>query len=111
MFMFIYRVPGSGKTNTITQFVLDFIEKTTIQKPSIPDQTSKDHDIPIPPLPKILVTAYTHAAIENLCKRFKEKQIPFIRIGSPETDHHAHWDQVQVVMTTNLSLSHPFFQW
>jgi len=60
---------GSGKTTTTAFVIRTFLRRG--------DQ------------PTVLVTAYTHSAVDNVLRKLQEKGVDFIRIGSKHSVHPA----------------------
>lgn len=55
--------PGSGKTTSISELILQILK--------------------IKPYAKILLTASTHVAVDNVLERLKERNFPSVRLGMP----------------------------
>lgn len=61
----ILGMPGTGKTSTIAHIVSSLFEKGK----------------------KILLTSYTHSAIDNLLLKLKNLKVPFLRLGKEDRIH------------------------
>lgn len=100
-------MPGTGKTTTIAHIIRALVS----QKKSV------------------LLTSYTHTAVDNILLKLRNDQIPILRLGtvakvSPEVQEFAilagtpkssfeeietAWHQSPVVATTCLGINHPIF--
>ncbi|OAA62627.1 DNA replication helicase [Niveomyces insectorum RCEF 264] len=100
-------MPGTGKTTTIAHIIRALVRKGK----------------------SVLLTSYTHTAVDNILLKLKTSQVPILRLGAPAKIHpevqefavlasepkpsfeairHA-WHNSPVVATTCLSISHPIF--
>jgi DNA replication ATP-dependent helicase Dna2 len=100
-------MPGTGKTTTISHI----IRALTSQGKSV------------------LLTSYTHTAVDNILLKLKNDEIPILRLGAVAKVHHevqqfaimaglpmtsfeqikAAWHDTPVVATTCLGINHPLF--
>lgn len=100
-------MPGTGKTTTIAHIIRALIA----QKKSV------------------LLTSYTHTAVDNILLKLEEDEIPILRLGAPAKVHHevqdfailaghpkdtfedirSAWHDTPVVATTCLGTNHAIF--
>ncbi|RFU35334.1 hypothetical protein B7463_g965, partial [Scytalidium lignicola] len=100
-------MPGTGKTTTIAHIIRALVS----QKKSV------------------LLTSYTHTAVDNILLKLRDDQIPILRLGtaakvSPEVQEfsilagtpkssfeeiEAAWHETPIVATTCLGINHPIF--
>jgi len=100
-------MPGTGKTTTIAHIIRALI----CQKKSV------------------LLTSYTHTAVDNILLKLKSDKIPILRLGAPAKVHaevqefvtlaaqprstfediREAWHDTPVVATTCLGIGHPIF--
>lgn len=100
-------MPGTGKTTTIAHIIRALVSQGK----------------------SVLLTSYTHSAVDNILLKLKTDQYPILRLGAPAKVHpevqefailanqpmnsfeeirHA-WHDTPVVATTCLGVSHPVF--
>ncbi|KAJ8126536.1 hypothetical protein O1611_g7102 [Lasiodiplodia mahajangana] len=100
-------MPGTGKTTTIAHIIRALVSQGK----------------------SVLLTSYTHSAVDNILLKLKADQFPILRLGAPAKVHpevqefailanqpantfeeirHA-WHDTPVVATTCLGVSHPVF--
>ncbi|KAK3953683.1 DNA replication factor Dna2-domain-containing protein [Pseudoneurospora amorphoporcata] len=100
-------MPGTGKTTTIVHIIRALVaQKKTV-----------------------LLTSYTHTAVDNILLKLKDDGIPILRLGPPVKVHpevpsfatlagvpktsfseiHEAWNDTPVVATTCLGINHPVF--
>ncbi|RWA07722.1 hypothetical protein EKO27_g7386 [Xylaria grammica] len=100
-------MPGTGKTTTIAHIIRALVNQGK----------------------SVLLTSYTHSAVDNILLKLKTDQFPILRLGAPAKVHpevqdfailasqpmssfeeirHA-WHDTPVVATTCLGVSHPVF--
>lgn len=100
-------MPGTGKTTTIAHIIRALVSQGK----------------------SVLLTSYTHSAVDNILLKLKTDQFPILRLGAPAKVHpevqefailanqpastfeeirHA-WHDTPVVATTCLGVSHPVF--
>ncbi|TPX18862.1 uncharacterized protein E0L32_011477 [Thyridium curvatum] len=100
-------MPGTGKTTTIAHIIRALISQGK----------------------SVLLTSYTHTAVDNILLKLKTDNIPILRLGAPAKVHpevqefavlagqpmstfeeiHSAWHDTPVVATTCLGISHPVF--
>lgn len=99
-------MPGTGKTTTVAQVVLELISQGK----------------------SVLVASYTHTAVDSILLKLKDAAIPMLRLGSQSKMHSdvipfatpsqlpttleqldALYKKPQVVATTCLGINHPIF--
>ncbi|KAL0469417.1 DNA replication helicase [Neurospora intermedia] len=100
-------MPGTGKTTTIAHIIRALVaQKKTV-----------------------LLTSYTHTAVDNILLKLKDDGIPILRLGPPVKVHpevpsfatlagvpktsfseiHEAWNDTPIVATTCLGINHPVF--
>ncbi|TLD09942.1 hypothetical protein PgNI_05644 [Pyricularia grisea] len=100
-------MPGTGKTTTIAHIIRALIRQGK----------------------SVLLTSYTHSAVDNILLKLKGDSIPVLRLGAPAKVHpevqefvtlaaqpmnsfeeiRTAWHDLPVVATTCLGISHPLF--
>jgi DNA replication ATP-dependent helicase Dna2 len=100
-------MPGTGKTTTIAHIIRALIGQGKT----------------------VLLTSYTHTAVDNILLKLKQDNIPILRLGAPAKVHHEvrdfailasqpmksfdeirrAWHETPVVATTCLGVNHPIF--
>ncbi|GAB1315955.1 DNA replication endonuclease-helicase Dna2 [Madurella fahalii] len=100
-------MPGTGKTTTIAHIIRALIGQGKT----------------------LLLTSYTHTAVDNILLKLKDDNIPILRLGAPAKVHHEvqdfvtlagqpmksfdeirrAWHETPVVATTCLGINHPIF--
>jgi DNA replication ATP-dependent helicase Dna2 len=100
-------MPGTGKTTTIAHIIRALISQ---------DKT-------------VLLTSYTHSAVDNILLKLKDEKIPILRLGAAAKVHpevrdfatlanqpkssfeeiRSAWHDTPIVATTCLGINHPLF--
>ncbi|RDW66215.1 hypothetical protein BP6252_09850 [Coleophoma cylindrospora] len=100
-------MPGTGKTTTIAHIIRALVSQGK----------------------SVLLTSYTHSAVDNILLKLKEDEIRILRLGAPAKIHpevqkfaglavtpkdtfeeiRSAWNDSPVVATTCLSINHPLF--
>lgn len=100
-------MPGTGKTTTIAHIIRAVVSQGK----------------------SVLLTSYTHTAVDNILLKVKDDKIPILRLGAPAKVHpevqdfailagqpkptfeeiRSAWHDTPIVATTCLGISHPVF--
>ncbi|KAJ2892589.1 hypothetical protein MKZ38_009595 [Zalerion maritima] len=100
-------MPGTGKTTTIAHIIRALVAQGK----------------------SVLLTSYTHTAVDNILLKLKTDKLPILRLGAPAKVHpevqnfatlagqgmdsfeaiHEAWHETPIVATTCLGTSHPLF--
>ncbi|RYP10201.1 hypothetical protein DL764_000822 [Monosporascus ibericus] len=100
-------MPGTGKTTTIAHIIRALVRQGK----------------------SVLLTSYTHSAVDNILLKLKNNQVPVLRLGAPVKVHpevkdyailaghpmdnfeeiRSAWHETPVVATTCLGVNHPVF--
>ncbi|RYP17541.1 hypothetical protein DL767_010001 [Monosporascus sp. MG133] len=100
-------MPGTGKTTTIAHIIRALVRQGK----------------------SVLLTSYTHSAVDNILLKLKNDQVPVLRLGAPVKVHpevqdfailaghpmdsfeeiRSAWHETPVVATTCLGVNHPVF--
>jgi DNA replication ATP-dependent helicase Dna2 len=100
-------MPGTGKTTTIAHIIRALVSQGK----------------------SVLLTSYTHSAVDNILLKMQKDKIPILRLGAPAKVHptvqdfailaahrkdtfeeiHDAWHNTPIVATTCLGVSHPVF--
>jgi DNA replication ATP-dependent helicase Dna2 len=101
-------MPGTGKTTTIAHIIRALVSQRK----------------------SVLLTSYTHTAVDNILLKLKDDQIPILRLGATAKVHpevqdfailagepmssfeeiHKAWQQTPIVAATCLGVNHAIFQ-